>query len=99
MSANAGAIQGKFNLAWSYNSAMGTSRNTAAAARLFLEVFRSGVDTEFYKKVLIDFKSSLHRQTVRQLQSLLRQSGHYKGSIDGKFGPGTRRAIEAYGKP
>ncbi len=35
---------------------------------------------------------------VRKMQTALRQKGFYKGSVDGKFGPATRRAVIAFQK-
>lgn len=33
---------------------------------------------------------------VRQLQNALKKKGHFKGSVDGKFGPETRKAVYRY---
>jgi hypothetical protein len=37
-------------------------------------------------------------QFWRELQALLSQAGVYQGPLDGRFGPATVRAIEAYVK-
>jgi hypothetical protein len=38
----------------------------------------------------------LYRDTVRQLQQRLAETGHLEGGVDGSFGPGTRGAVEAF---
>lgn len=40
----------------------------------------------------------LYRQTIRELQERLIQTGHLKGAADGVFGPGTQGAVEAFQK-
>src|SRR3546814_12728562 len=40
----------------------------------------------------------LTAEARREIQRDLRALGHYGGSIDGSFGPGTRKAIEGYQK-
>ena len=34
--------------------------------------------------------------TLQRIQQALKARGHYTGSVDGKFGPGTRSALEAF---
>ena len=41
---------------------------------------------------------SFDKTTRFYLQHALQQLGHYRGKVDGAFGPGTRRAIKAYQK-
>lgn len=38
----------------------------------------------------------VRRETMRRLQQALAELGHYTSSIDGLYGPGTRRAIIAF---
>lgn len=38
----------------------------------------------------------VRRDTLRQVQRRLRETGHYTSSIDGLYGPGTRRALASY---
>lgn len=38
----------------------------------------------------------LYRQTVRELQERLIETGHLKGAADGAFGPGTKGAVESF---
>ena len=38
---------------------------------------------------------ALYRETVRDMQQRLVELGFLKGGVDGAFGPGTRRAVEA----
>ncbi len=40
----------------------------------------------------------VYRETLRRVQVLLGEGGHYKGKIDGLFGPNTQRALESYQK-
>lgn len=40
----------------------------------------------------------VYREILRRVQVLLKEGGHYKGGIDGLFGPNTRRALESYQK-
>lgn len=37
-----------------------------------------------------------HSEDVREMQSKLKSKGYYKGSVDGKFGPETRRAVRKF---
>ncbi len=39
-----------------------------------------------------------YRETLRRVQVLLEEGGHYRGEVDGLFGPNTRRALESYQK-
>ncbi len=38
----------------------------------------------------------VYRETLRRVQVLLEEGGHYKGKVDGLFGPNTQRALESY---
>lgn len=40
----------------------------------------------------------VYRETLRRAQVVLKDSGHYKGKVDGLFGPNTQRALESYQK-
>ena len=40
----------------------------------------------------------IYRETLRRVQALLKEGGHYKGEADGLFGPNTQRALESYQK-
>ena len=40
--------------------------------------------------------SAKTRPTVRQIQKALTSAGYYKGSVDGKEGPQTKKAIKAF---
>lgn len=42
----------------------------------------------------IPYGEESHR--VRTLQTALKRKGYYKGSVDGKFGPGTKAAVRKY---
>ncbi len=41
---------------------------------------------------------AVYRETLRRVQVLLEEGGHYRGEVDGLFGPNTRRALESYQK-
>jgi Putative peptidoglycan binding domain len=45
-----------------------------------------------------DQEVALYRDTVRALQERLAATGHLDGKADGAFGPGTKRAVEAFQK-
>ena len=40
----------------------------------------------------------VYRETLRRVQALLKEGGHYEGEADGLFGPNTQRALESYQK-
>jgi hypothetical protein len=40
----------------------------------------------------------IYREILRRVQVLLKEGGHYKGEVDGLFGPNTRHALESYQK-
>ncbi len=40
----------------------------------------------------------VYREILRRVQVLLKEGGHYKGEVDGLFGPNTQRALESYQK-
>ncbi len=40
----------------------------------------------------------VYREILRRVQVLLKEDGHYRGKVDGLFGPNTRRALESYQK-
>ena len=43
-----------------------------------------------------DQKVTLYQEALRRAQQALKEQGHYNGTVDGQFGPQTRRAIEAF---
>lgn len=40
----------------------------------------------------------VYRETLRRVQVRLEEGGHYRGKVDGLFGPQTQRALESYQK-
>jgi peptidoglycan hydrolase-like protein with peptidoglycan-binding domain len=56
-------------------------------------VFKAGYD--FSIKQMTENASAYTKQFRREFQRLMKEAGVYDGRIDGSFGPGTRRAIEA----
>ncbi|MGI9409632.1 MAG: peptidoglycan-binding domain-containing protein, partial [Hyphomicrobiaceae bacterium] len=60
--------------------------NTAVSATAFADLIG-----EFATAQIVDA-----RPEIRALQKHLRRLGHYHAAIDGRFGPHTRHAIQAY---
>lgn len=62
------------------------------AARLFLDALRAGDDAA--REALLVYPESRSPETIASVQRLLAARGLYAGTIDGRFGPRTRSAIE-----
>lgn len=41
-------------------------------------------------------KIAIYKEVLREVQDRLSKAGHYKGSPDGAYGPGTKAALEAF---
>ena len=74
------------------------------AARCYLDAVRR-YNTSFFHNVFRGMRSSFQtdhhpipRATKIAIQRFLRDEGFYSGAIDGDFGTGTYRALEAYKK-
>lgn len=63
------------------------------AARHMLDALREGNDQA--SRAMKENAAGWPIQFRLRLQELLRQAGHYRGAIDGAFGPATRRAIDS----
>ena len=91
--AEAGDTDAMGNLGSAYEAGRGTRRNSIAAANwIFKSIEQKNENTA---RGLIKYSNLLSATFNRELQRLLQQKGVYSGPIDGSFGPGTRRAIEA----
>ena len=85
-----------FNLAGMYEQGRGVAQDRRAAARHVFDALRlrdPGV-VETLTAKSSDWSKDFHRE----LQRLMKEAGVYDGDIDGLFGPGMRRAIEALTK-
>ena len=81
------------NLGLLYDYGEGVPRNVNTAARLAIQ---SASDDDVLKETLD--KKLFSRDVRRRIQTMLRQSGHYSGAIDGLFGPATIAALKAAAK-
>lgn len=84
------------NLALMYDAGNGIKQDPAKAADLLLRAHRKDFDDA--RDLLMKNAASLSRRTRMEIQKRLRDAGHYTGAIDGRFGSGTKRAIEAMRK-
>ncbi|HHM04593.1 MAG TPA: hypothetical protein ENJ19_02475 [Gammaproteobacteria bacterium] len=54
---------------------------------------------EFSEMVVAEHKgekTAVYKEVLKQVQTYLKSKGMYKGTPDGLYGPGTRKALEAY---
>ncbi|MGM0983722.1 MAG: peptidoglycan-binding domain-containing protein [Pseudomonadota bacterium] len=61
-----------------------------------LQPIRVTTDSEVVEMEAGGQRLQLRRETLMSVQRALREAGFYRSSIDGLYGPGTRRAIEGY---
>ncbi len=66
----------------------------ALARRLAQERLREASPVE--EVTVGDATVPIYRATLRQAQRELKAGGHYDGALDGRYGPMTRGALEAY---
>lgn len=91
--AEAGDSVAMTSLAQIYDEGRGVRRDAKLAARWIFKALRAGEDIAFKEMTK---RAEEWRVTFRRaFQQHLRDAGHYKGPIDGKFGRGTKRAIES----
>ena len=95
--ASEGEVAGKNNLAIMYDRGQGVGRNSQKAARLLIEAYKGGYELAA-KTLVTDSGRILTAETRVAIQRLLKREGVYSGAFDGKFGPGTKRAIKALSK-
>ena len=83
-------------LAIAYDEGKGVSKDRRVAAAWVYKALRRGDD--FAVKQMTTNANTWSWEFRRELQRLMKESGVYSGAIDGQFGPGTKRAIEALAK-
>jgi hypothetical protein len=81
------------NLGWRYANGQGVAKDPRQAAEWVFKAVKAGND--FSIKQMTENASAYTKQFRREFQRLMKEAGVYDGRIDGSFGPGTRRAIEA----
>ena len=64
-------------------------KDPAGAAKSYMKSLEMGS-----RRLLQNDNKPWNRTTARELQKLLKQSGHYTGAIDGQFGSGSWKAVE-----
>jgi len=76
-----------------HRQAYGLAKDPRQAAEWVFKAVKAGND--FSIKQMTENASAYTKQFRREFQRLMKEAGVYDGRIDGSFGPGTRRAIEA----
>jgi TPR repeat protein len=87
---------GRTNVGWRlvkiYDEGLGTSRNSARAGGLFMEL----VESKQFPELTIMYRvAALSLETRQVIQLLLKNADRYDGPIDGDIGPKARAAIQA----
>jgi TPR repeat protein len=94
--ANQNHTMAMFNLAIAYDQGKGLAKDPREAGSLLVQSIKKGND-----HAVTQLKTNSAGWSVelrREMQRLLQQAGHYSGAIDGQFGPGTSRALDALAK-
>ena len=68
----------------------GMNKTFNEAARTFFAFYRANPD------LALQSHKDWSGDILRTIQVVMKNSGHYKGAVDGRFGPETRAAIAAY---
>ncbi|MCP4936479.1 MAG: PDZ domain-containing protein, partial [bacterium] len=89
-----GDVRSFYNLGTMYDAGTGVSKGPETAAWYLLNSYKGGY--RYVRKVLFEKSSALSTATRKAIQKNLQEAGVYSGTVDGKFGPGTRRALEAF---
>ncbi len=79
------------NMAVRYDQGDGVTQDRAEAVRLAYTALERG-DT-FFLKNFTDTARHWSKDFLKAFQRRLKDAGYYTGAIDGKFGPGFRRAV------
>ena len=93
IAAAGGDAWGMNNLGFKLNYGNGVAENPREAAQWFIKAVQAG-GQEIVDNIDSNNRN-LSKATVAGLQSLLRDAGHYTGTIDGVYGSGTRAALGA----
>jgi hypothetical protein len=80
-------------LARSYATGQGVEKNPSEAARWMYGALEKG--DEFAVKEMTENAATWSGEFIRHLQERLKSAGLYDGPVDGKFGPGLRRAVQS----
>ncbi len=81
------------NMAMKYDKGEGVAKDPDEAARLVYEAIQRGDDTVL--KNVTEYSSYWTVDFLKSLQRRLKSAGLYSSSIDGKFGPNFKRAVES----
>ena len=73
-----------------YETGQSVTKDPERSANLYFAAAKAG-----NKLLQTTTTAQWDRTTLRALQRLLKEAGHYKGAIDGSMGPGTKRALDA----
>lgn len=96
--AERGHAESRYAIALMYDKGDGIGKDPAMAARTLLKSVSQKFDISQFIVVirLVNNSDHLSAATIREMQKVLRDEGHYTGSIDGIMGKGTKGAIDAY---
>lgn len=94
--ADMGNMDSMADLSLMYDGGVGVEQDLTKAAGLMLKAYRKNSGKA--KRILLKEPNTLSLAARKEIQKRLRDAGHYDGAIDGRFGPGTKRAIEALAK-
>ena len=88
-----GDLAAMHNLGAAYDKGLGVQKDERVAAQWIFKAIKGG--STFSVKQMTDNAGAYSRDFRREMQKLLRDAGVYDGSIDGRFGPGTKSAVQA----
>jgi TPR repeat protein len=95
-SAELGVSDGMYQLGRAYNEGIGIEKDTSAAADWIFKALQAR--NSYTVKEMTTNAEAWSKEFRRELQKRMQQAGSYNGKIDGSFGEGTKRAIEALAK-
>ena len=90
-----GNLAARWNLAIILDGGDVDQLDAATAARYLLEAAKGGHELSREALLGTDFNQTWSRAVRRAVQQELADGGYYSGGIDGDFGAGSRRAVEA----
>ncbi|MCP4934218.1 MAG: PDZ domain-containing protein [bacterium] len=89
-----GNVRALYHMGTMYDAGTGVSKGPETAAWYLLKSYKGGYS--YVREILFEKSSTLSTSTRKAIQKILKEEGVYSSSADGKFGPGTRRALEAF---